>query len=130
MALGEQSILTSVKKVIGFDEDYDVFDIDLIMHINTVFSVLHQLGVGPTTPFSIDDKDAKWQDFTGDESAINSVKTYVAIKVRLIFDPPATSFAITSFEKIASELEWRLNVQAEGKAHPWVPPTESIPITS
>lgn len=109
LAPGE-SILDTVKKVIGFDSDYTAFDIDIIMHINSVFATLHQLGVGPADGFSITDYNSKWQDFIGETPNIQSVKTYVCLKVRLIFDPPTTSFGITAFEKQAEEIEWRLRV--------------------
>lgn len=102
------SILDSVKKVLGFEPEYTAFDIDIIMHINSVFSTLNQLGVGPVDGFSIEDKAAEWASFIGSTKNISSVKTYVCLKVRLIFDPPATSFAIEAFEKQATELEWRL----------------------
>lgn len=107
------SILNSVKKALGVGTDYDPFDAELIMHINSVFSTLHQLGVGPTTPFRINDENDIWDTFTGANSAIESVKTYVYAKVRLIFDPPQTSYGIKAFEDICKEFEWRLNVQGE-----------------
>lgn len=109
------SVLDSIKKVVGVDADYDVFDPDLVMHINSVFGVLHQLGVGPSTPFLIEDKTATWTEFLGDENpAYASVKSYIQAKVKLLFDPPPTSFGLAALEKVASEYEWRLNVQAEG----------------
>ena len=107
------SILNTIKKVLGIDPGYDAFDIDIIMHINMVFSGLHQLGVGPVEPFSITDQTATWAEFTGTNRAIESVKSYVWAKVRLSFDPPATSFAIDALNKMCTELEWRLNVQSE-----------------
>lgn len=108
------SILNTTKKVLGISSEYDAFDIDITMHINTVFSVLHQLGVGPTTPFRIDDATKTWDQFTGANQAIESVKSYVWAKVRIAFDPPTTSFAIDALQKLCTELEWRLNVQSEG----------------
>lgn len=103
-----ESILDSVKKVIGFEPDYDAFDIDLIMHINSVFATLNQLGVGPSLTFSITDGSSVWSDFIGDATATQSVRSYVYMKVRLAFDPPATSFAIAAFENQIKEYEWRL----------------------
>lgn len=124
------SILDSVKKAIGFDPTYTAFDVDLTMHINSVFSTLHQLGVGPENGFSIDDSTAVWGQFIGATPNINSVKSYVAIKVRLIFDPPATSFVIASMEKVVQEFEWRLNIAVDSTpstiAEPQ--PAESFPI--
>lgn len=109
----DDSVLNTTKKVLGIAPGYDAFDIDIIMHINMVFSVLHQLGVGPTEPFSITDETATWTEFTGVNKAIESVKSYVWAKVRLSFDPPSTSFAIEALDKLCRELEWRLNVQSE-----------------
>lgn len=107
------SVLDTTKKVLGIAPEYDAFDVDIIMHINTVFSTLHQLGVGSTTPFSISDNTAVWSSFMGTNQAIESVKSYVWAKVRLSFDPPATSFGIEALERLCKELEWRLNVQSE-----------------
>lgn len=109
----KDSILDTVKKVLGLDLEYPVFDQDIIMHINSVFSTLHQLGVGPDAGFAIIDNEAVWSEFIGETLNINSVKTYVALSVRLIFDPPTTSFAIASYKETIKEYEWRLNVQAE-----------------
>lgn len=119
------SILETVKKLLGIPEDYTVFDPDIIMHINTVFSDLHQLGVGPQTGFAIEDKAAEWSSFTNSVPMLNSVKTYVVLRVRLLFDPPATSFAIAAMEKQVQQFEWRLNVQQEGVRHPWQDPQET-----
>ena len=112
--MATDSILDSIKKVLGLDPEYTEFDIDIIMHINSIFSTLHQLGVGPEEEFSISDNTSIWDDFIGTTKDINSVKSYVYLKARLMFDPPATSFAIAAFEKQATELEWRLNVVTEG----------------
>jgi hypothetical protein len=107
------SILDTIKKMVGVDPSYEVFDTDIIVHINSTFSTLHQLGVGPSTPFYISDKTATWSQFTGSNLAIESVKSYIYAKVKLAFDPPATSFAIEALNKMCSEFEWRLNVQSE-----------------
>lgn len=110
------SILTSVKKACGGITEADTaFDDEIIMHINTVFSRLAQLGVGPIEGFQIEDKTAVWSDFISDDKRMNMVKTYVAASVRMIFDPPTSSIAADSFKSIIAELEWRLNVQAESK---------------
>lgn len=113
------SILDTVKKVLQIPEDYTAFDIDIIMHINTVFGILHQLGIGPITGFFITDKAATWGQFLDNEPLLNGVKSYVVLKVRLMFDPPTTSFAIKAQQDQVAELEWRLNVFREGVAHPW-----------
>lgn len=110
----EQSILTSTKKVLGIAEDYTVFDEDIIMHINTAFSTLTQLGVGPVEGFMIEDATAEWDDFITDgDIQYNSVRSYVFLRVSMLFDPPQTSYLITAKEKQIEELEWRLNVHRE-----------------
>lgn len=114
------SILTSTKKVLGIAADYEAFDVDILMHINSVFSILHQLGLGPEDGFVIEDDTATWDAFLGDDPRINSVKTYVYLRVRLMFDPPTTSYLIESTRKQAEELEWRLNVVREGDS--WTDP--------
>ena len=110
----ETSILTSTKNVLGIAEDYTVFDLDIITHINTAFSTLTQLGVGPVNGFMIEDETSVWDDFIpmGDFQ-YNSVKTYVYLRVRMLFDPPQTSYLITAMEKQIEQLEWRLNIHRE-----------------
>lgn len=108
----EDSILKSVKKVLGLHEDYDAFDIDVIMHINTAFFTLNQLGVGPEGGFEISDHTKKWSDFLGSDRDLNAVQSYVFVRVRLLFDRPETSYGIQALERQANELEWRLEVQA------------------
>lgn len=109
----ENSILKSIKKILGLDSDYTVYDLDVITHINSVFSTLTQLGVGPSAGFMIEDDTATWSDFLDDDPKISSVKTYVYLRVRLIFDPPSTSYVIAALERQITELEWRLNVNRE-----------------
>lgn len=111
----EESILTSIKKLSGMEKDYGPFDTDLIIFINTVFSDLAQLGVGPSSGFSIDDDEAVWSDFIEDTIKLGFVKTFMYLKVKLIFDPPDNSTVIKSYEEQIKELEWRLNVAAETK---------------
>lgn len=106
------SILNSVKKVIGLHEEYTPFDVDIIMHINTAFFTLHQLGVGPDGGYSIQDDKAKWSDYLGSEKDLEAVRSYVYVRVRLLFDRPETSYGIQALERQANELEWRLEVQA------------------
>ena len=115
-------ILESVKKVLGIAPEYLVFDQDIVMHINSAFSVLHQLGVGPDEPFMIEDETATWTEFLGTERGVNSVKSYVYLRVRLLFDPPATSFALGAMEKQIEELGWRISTYMEGVRHPYVEP--------
>lgn len=119
------SILTTTKKALGISAEYTAFDLDIIMHINSVFSTLNQLGVGPASTFMILDDTETWADFIETNQDINSVRTYMYLRVRLYFDPPATSFAIAAMEKQIEELGWRLNVQGEGARYPWIPPEET-----
>lgn len=121
------SILNSIKKVLGLAESYTVFDDVVLMHINTTFSTLNQLGIGPVNGYMVEDATETWDAFLGVDPLLNSVKTYVFLKVRMLFDPPQTSFHIAAMEKQAEELEWRLNVKREGDA--WVPPTSPAPAT-
>lgn len=109
-----ESILTSIKKLLGIAESYKNFDTDIIIHINSALMVLNQLGVGPSQGFSIKDETNTWSEFIPeDRYDMESIKSYVYMKVRLLFDPPASSAAITSMEKLVSELEFRINVAAE-----------------
>lgn len=104
------SVLDSTKKTLGLDSAYDAFDMDIILHINSVFTTLHQLGVGPSEGFMIDDKTDLWSSYSENSSVLNMVKSYMYVRVRLLFDPPTTSFSLESFNKQAQEYEWRLNV--------------------
>lgn len=106
-----ESILTSIKKLIGIEEEYEHFDQDITIGINTALSTLTQLGVGPTEGFYITGKTESWKDFIGERKDIESVKTFIYLKVKLVFDPPSNSFLIDSINKIISELEWRLTNQ-------------------
>lgn len=121
----ETSILNSTKKVLGIAEDYTVFDQDIITHINTAFSTLTQLGVGPAEGFMIEDATAVWTDFITDgDLQYNSVKSYVFLRVKNLFDPPQTSYLIASSERQIEELEWRLNIHREETG--WVDPDPPI----
>lgn len=112
-----ESILNSIKKVLGLDADYDVFDSDIVMHINSVFFTLTQLGVGPSEGYIISGQDEVWSEYVNDKR-LNAVKSYMYLRVRLLFDPPATSFAIESIKNQIQEYEWRLNVQVDTKEVP------------
>ena len=107
------SILTSIKKMLGITEEYEHFDQDIIIHINTVFMVLNQLGVGPSEGFSIHDKNAIWSDFISDMNKIEAVKSYMYLKVKLLFDPPLSSSVVESIKNQINELEWRLNIAVD-----------------
>ena len=104
------SILTSVKKLLGIDEAYEHFAADLIMHINSVFMILCQMGVGPSTPYVITDSSDEWTDFSDDVETMNAVRSYVFMKVRMIFDPPQNGTLMDSLKQLIDECEWRLNV--------------------
>ena len=107
------SILVSVKKLLGIAEENTEFDLDIILHINSVFTILTQLGVGPSSGFSIHDDSSTWNDFmseTENGEKVEAVKNYMALKVRLMFDPPTSSTVLQSVNNMVSELEWRLNV--------------------
>ena len=104
------SILLNVKKMLGIPPDYEQFDPEIIIHINSVFSILTQLGVGSDEGFSIKDSTASWSDYIPEGKAVEDIKTYVYLKVRLIFDPPQSSAAIEAMKQLASEFEWRINV--------------------
>lgn len=108
-----ESILASVKKVLGIDEIHTAFDEDIILHINSVFAILQQMGVGPENGFSISDDSAIWTDYISDVNQLNFVKSYIYLKVRLLFDPPVSSGAIESMNKLISELEWRLFIATD-----------------
>lgn len=122
----ETSILQSIKKLLGIPADYDVFDSDVMTHINSAFSTLTQLGIGPPTGFMIEDDSAEWADFLADDKQLNPVKTYVALRVRQIFDPPQTSYLIEAFNSQIKELEWRLNIYREETG--WVDPDPPVEV--
>ena len=113
-----ESILNTVKKASNMSADFTAFDDDVIMHTNTLFMTLRQMGVGPSTPFSIEDASAEWTDFTEDIEQLEAVKTFVSLKVRLIFDPPQSSTVMQAIKDIIAECEWRLlhAVECELKA--------------
>ena len=109
----ETSILTSIKKLLGVAEDYSEFDEDIMTHINSVFLNLTQLGVGPEEGFMIEDNTAEWVDFINDRVQLQAVKTYVYLKVKLLFDPPLSSSVTESINRMIAELEWRLNAEED-----------------
>lgn len=111
-----ESILTSIKKLIGITEDYKHFDTDLIIHINSVFMILSQMGIGPDNGFSISDETTTWNDYLPEGNKnFEAVKTYMYLKTRIVFDPPQSSSTMEAMKQTISELEWRLNVEAEQK---------------
>lgn len=115
----ETSILTSTKKNLGIGEDYTVFDDQIIDFINNALSTLNQLGIGPEDGYRIDDASSVWSDFF-DDNRMNSIKTYIFLKVKMLFDPPSTGYVMTALQEQVKELEWRLNVVREGDH--WIDP--------
>lgn len=111
----DSSILTSIKKLLGIAEEDTSFDQDIIMHINTVFAILAQLGVGPANGFSIKDDGAIWSDYLGNATNLELVKSYIYMKVRSMFDPPTSSILADAMNKNISELEWRINTTVDPK---------------
>lgn len=111
------SILDDVKHALGLLPEETAFDSDVIMHINSVFSTLHQLGIGPGEGFMISDNQAQWDDSITD-ILLNSVKSYMFLRVKLLFDPPQIGFVISSMDRQIQELEWRLMIEADSKILP------------
>ena len=111
----KESILASIKKLLNVDVEDIAFDPDIILLINGEFMTLQQLGIGPEEGFSIRNYDECWTDFIEDEKLIHTVKTYIYMRVRMIFDPPASSVVADAYNNRIAELEWRLNVWAEQK---------------
>lgn len=111
-----ESILTSTKKVLGIPEAETAFDLDIIMHINSALMMLSQIGVGPEEGLAITDDTTLWDRITQSNNMLNTVKSYVYLRVRLLFDPPATSFVLKAFEEQMREMEWRLNLYREYSA--------------
>lgn len=109
----DDSILDSIKKILGMPPDYDAFDTDLVIHINSVFGILAQLGVGPEGGFSISDNTTLWRAYLGDSKDLEMVKSYMALKVRLVFDPPTIGAVMDAMKEQIHEFEWRLNVQVD-----------------
>lgn len=109
----DENILDSIKILLGIQTTDFNFDQEIVMHINSVFMILHQLGVGPTTAFKITSNSEDWDDFLTTSVDLEAVKSYIFLKVRLLFDPPQNSFLVDSIEKQISEFEWRLQVQVE-----------------
>lgn len=109
-----ESILTTVKKLLGIEEGYEHFDQDILVHINSVLLTLNQLGIGPEEGFTVTNEDATWEDFLGGRVDLSAIKTYIYLKVRLAFDPPQMGYFVEAIKDQCKELEWRLNIQAEG----------------
>lgn len=119
-----QSILNSVKKVVGLTEDDLSFDLDIMMHTNSVFATLTQLGVGSDEGFEIEDATPTWEDFLGPDKRFNFVKSYVYLRVRMLFDPPPTTSLATAMKEQIDEYTWRINVLRESDQ--WIDPSLSL----
>jgi hypothetical protein len=109
--MSEDNILQDIKQVLGIEASDASYDTDLLMHISTAISVLTQLGIGPAD--LLVDKDTTWENFIGSTSRYISAKSYIYLKVRILFDPPTSGFVLDAWKSHASELEWRLNILAE-----------------
>jgi len=107
------SILTAVKQMLGLPEEYIPFDETVMMHINSTFLELHQLGVGPKDGFQIVGKEDLWEDFVIDPLLIGYLKTYMFMKVKLIFDPPTTSFLLDAIDRQINQIQWRMTAHVE-----------------
>lgn len=125
MTANPNSILDSVKKVLGFEPEYTAFDLDIILHINGAFGSLQQLGVGSETGFVIEDNTTLWSQYISQLLYLGMVKQYIFMTVRLAFDPPGTSFAIDAFDKQIQQLAWRINVAVESLNPPSDPIEET-----
>lgn len=124
----EQSILKSTKKILGIGPDDTSFDLDVLTHINSTFSDLQQIGVGPLEGFGIEDDSVEWADYIEDDSEqLNRVKTYMYLKVRMLFDPPTTSYLLDAYTKQLEQCEWRLSVTREHTG--WIDP-DPVPVPS
>lgn len=109
----EQSIFRTIKSLLGPDADYDVFDHDILIFINGAIATLTQLGIGPSEGFRVTGEDEVWSDFLGEYNDLDSVKTYIYLKVKLVFDPPSNSSVLNAYNESCKELEWRLNVAVD-----------------
>lgn len=121
MSANPDSILDSIKKALGIEPEIEAFDLEIVMFTNSVFGSLQQLGVGPDSGFLISDNTTLWAAYTARTDYLGMIKTYMCMKVRLLFDPPATSYAISAIESQTQQLEWRINVMAESTPAPDVP---------
>lgn len=111
----DESVLDSIKRILGIDTGCQGFDADIMLHVNSTFSTLYQIGVDSARSKQVEDKNVTWEDiFSEDEDLVPMIKQYVFLKVRLVFDPPSSSFVMESMNKMIDELEWRIHIEAEG----------------
>ena len=109
------SILTSIKQLLGITEEYDCFDGNLILNINTALAALTQMGAGPPDGFMITDATTTWNEYISDNVPLNLIKSYIHLKVKLLFDPPQSSAVMNAIDSQLKELEWRINVAVDTK---------------
>lgn len=122
------SILTSIKKMLSIEEDYEYFDVDITIFINGALFTLNQLGVGPESGFVVTDKNDTWSSFVGNVKDLEAIKTFVYLKTRLLFDPPQMGYLVDAINKQCDELVWRINVQVENDRSPAPdPPDPPLP---
>lgn len=114
------SILNSVKKILGIDPSYTAFDPEIVIMINSVFATLSELGIGPASGYEIEDENSIWIEFLDNKVRLNAVKTYIYLRVRIMFDPPTSSFALEALKEQVREHEWRLSINPEGEQ--WTDP--------
>jgi hypothetical protein len=122
------SILTDTKKALGLAEDYTAFDPEITMHINSVMATLNQLGVGPPDGYAIVNAGDTWDELIADEKRLNSVQSYLFLRVKMLFDPPSTGYVLTALEKIILEAEWRITNAQDEIVHPPPPPVVVTPV--
>lgn len=109
----KDSILNSIKKLLGIQNDYTNFDTDIIIHINSVFGILNQLGIGPKEGFKINDSKDTWEEYVSEDDDLEAIKTYIYLKVKLVFDPALNGSVMEANKEVIRELEWRLNMHHE-----------------
>lgn len=114
---GLDSILTSIKKLLGINESYDCFDADIIMYINSAFVTLSQIGVSEADEFSIEDDSKTWDDFIDDNIIVGMIKTYIYSKVKIMFDPPTSSIVMEALNKSIMESEWRIQAAVSSSSY-------------
>ncbi len=120
----ESSILTSTKKILGIAANYTAFDLDILTHINTALAILDQLGIGPVGGFYIEDDSSEWTELAIPQNQLSLVRTYIFLKVRMLFDPPTTSYLIEASKNQIDQLEWRLSIFREELVAPLLIPPE------
>lgn len=124
MSTFDESILTETKKALGIAEEVTVFDTDIRMHINSSLGTLNQLGIGPEGGFEVIDVNQVWADFLLTDLELSPVKSYVFLRVKMLFDPPANSWTIVAMKEQIEQLEWRLNAVRENNIPVPSPPPE------